>query len=146
MFEIINNTDKKIEEVGYLEEYIKFVTKNLKIEEAIFNIIFVSNEEIHELNNTYRGVDRVTDVISFALEDGEEIKNQEIRVLGDIYIATDVAYEQAKIYGHSRIREICFLATHGILHLLGYDHMDEEEEKIMFDKQKELLESYEITR
>lgn len=146
MFEIINNTDKKIEEVDYLEEYIKFVTKNLKIEEAIFNIIFVSNEEIHELNNTYRGVDRVTDVISFALEDGEEIKNQEIRVLGDIYIATDVAYEQAKIYGHSRIREICFLATHGILHLLGYDHMDEEEEKIMFDKQKELLESYEITR
>ncbi len=146
MFEIINNTDKKIEEVGYLEEYIKFVTKKLKMEEAIFNIIFVSNEEIHELNNTYRGVDRVTDVISFALEDGEEIKNQEIRVLGDIYIATDVAYEQAKIYGHSRIREICFLATHGILHLLGYDHMDEEEEKIMFDKQKELLESYEITR
>lgn len=146
MFEIINNTDKKIEEVDYLEEYIKFVTKSLKIEEAIFNIIFVSNEEIHELNNTYRGVDRVTDVISFALEDGEEIKNQEIRVLGDIYIATDVAYEQAKIYGHSRIREICFLATHGILHLLGYDHMDEEEEKIMFDKQKELLESYEITR
>lgn len=146
MFEIINNTDKKIEEVDYLEEYIKFVTKKLKIEEAIFNIIFVSNEEIHELNNTYRGVDRVTDVISFALEDGEEIKNQEIRVLGDIYIATDVAYEQAKIYGHSRIREICFLATHGILHLLGYDHMDEEEEKIMFDKQKELLESYEITR
>ena len=146
MFEIINNTDKKIEEVDYLEEYIKFVTKNLKIEEAIFNIIFVSNEEIHELNNTYRGVDRVTDVISFALEDGEEIKNQEIRVLGDIYIATDVAYEQAKIYGHSRIREICFLATHGILHHLGYDHMDEEEEKIMFDKQKELLESYEITR
>ena len=146
MFEIINNTDKKIEEVDYLEEYIKFVTKSLKIEEAIFNIIFVSNEEIHELNNTYRGVDRVTDVISFALEDGEEIKNQEIRVLGDIYIATDVAYEQAKIYGHSRIREICFLATHGILHLLGYDHMDEEEEKIMFDKQKELLESYEIIR
>ena len=146
MFEIINNTDKKIEEVGYVEEYIKFVTKKLKMEEAIFNIIFVSNEEIHELNNTYRGVDRVTDVISFALEDGEEIKNQEIRVLGDIYIATDVAYEQAKIYGHSRIREICFLATHGILHLLGYDHMDEEEEKIMFDKQKELLESYEITR
>ena len=97
MFEIINNTDKKIEEVGYLEEYIKFVTKKLKMEEAIFNIIFVSNEEIHELNNTYRGVDRVTDVISFALEDGEEIKNQEIRVLGDIYIATDVAYEQAKI-------------------------------------------------
>ena len=67
-------------------------------------------------------------------------------MLGDIYIAIDVAYEQAEIYGHSRMREVCFLATHGILHLLGYDHMEEDEEKIMFDKQKELLESYEITR
>ena len=94
----------------------------------------------------YRGVDRITDVISFALEDNNKIKEQEIRILGDIYIAIDVAYEQAKNYGHSKIREICFLATHGILHLLGYDHMDEEEEKIMFKRQKELLESYDIIR
>ena len=69
-----------------------------------------------------------------------------MRILGDIYIAINVAYNQAEIYGHSNIREICFLATHGILHLLGYDHMEEEEEKIMFTKQKELLESYEIIR
>jgi len=67
-------------------------------------------------------------------------------MLGDIYLCIPVAYEQAELYGHSRIREICFLATHGILHLLGYDHMEEEEEKIMFDHQEELLSSYEITR
>lgn len=146
MFEIINDTDKKIEELDYLQEYVSYVSKKENIEEAIFNIIFVTNEKIHDLNKTYRGVDRVTDVISFALEDGEDIKDPGIRVLGDIYIAIDVAYEQAEIYGHSRMREVCFLATHGILHLLGYDHMEEDEEKIMFDKQKELLESYEITR
>ena len=148
---IIDDRQDKLEISEELIEKIKdIILECLDYEDYDDNyevsLSFVDNKEIHELNNTYRGVDRVTDVISFALEDGEEIKNQEIRVLGDIYIATDVAYEQAKIYGHSRIREICFLATHGILHLLGYDHMDEEEEKIMFDKQKELLESYEITR
>lgn len=145
MFEIFNETEKKIDELEYLEKYIKFVTKKLKIEEAIFNIIFVSNKKIREINKEYRGIDKVTDVISFALEDGDTIE-YEMRVLGDIYIAIDRAYEQAEMYNHSRIREICFLTTHGILHLLGYDHIEEEDEKIMFAKQKELLEEYEITR
>ncbi len=146
MFEIINDTNKDIDELEFLEGYIKYVSKKEKIEDAIFNIIFVTNETIHEINKTYRGVDRVTDVISFALEDGDDIKNNPIRVLGDIYIAIDVAYEQALEYGHSRVREVCFLATHGILHLLGYDHMNEEEEKVMFDKQKEILEGYDVVR
>ena len=66
--------------------------------------------------------------------------------MGDIYIAIDVAYEQALEYGHSRVREVCLLATHGILQLLGYDHMNEEEEKVMFDKQKEILEGYDVVR
>ena len=146
MFDIINNTDKEIEELDYLNKYVKHLTIELNIEEAIFNIIFVSNEEINRLNKNYRGVDKVTDVISFALEDNNDLKEPGIRVLGDIYIAIDVAYEQAKLYNHSNIREICFLATHGLLHLLGYDHMNEEDEKIMFKKQKELLESYDIFR
>ena len=146
MFEIINDTNKDIDELEFLEGYIKYVSKKEKIEDAIFNIIFVTNEAIHEINKIYRGVDRVTDVISFALEDGDDIKNNPIRVLGDIYIAIDVAYEQALEYGHSRVREVCFLATHGILHLLGYDHMNEEEEKVMFDKQKEILEGYDVVR
>jgi probable rRNA maturation factor len=146
MFEIINNTNKEIEEIETLQKYIEFVVKKEKIENAIFNIIFVSNEEIHRINKEYRNVDRETDVISFALEDNEDNIDQTLRVLGDIYIAIDIAYEQAIIYGHSRLREVCFLATHGILHLLGYDHMEEEEEKIMFSHQEELLNEYKITR
>lgn len=146
MFEIIDNSNYDIEELDVLQKYVEYVTKKLDIEKAIFNIIFVGEEEIHELNLEYRGVDRKTDVITFALEDNSKFKNPELRVLGDIYLCVPVAYEQASIYGHSRIREICFLATHGILHLLGYDHMEEEEEKIMFDLQEELLSGYEITR
>ena len=146
MFEIINNTDKEIKELTKLEEYMKFVVAKLEIPEAIFNIIFVNNEEIHEINKNYRNVDIVTDVISFALEDNEVDAFESFRILGDIYIAIDVAYDQAIEYNHSREREVCFLATHGILHLLGYDHMTVEEEKEMFTKQEELLNAYEITR
>ena len=146
MFEIINNTNKKIIEIDKLNKYIDFVITKLNLKEAIFNIIFVSNEEIHKINKEYRKVDRVTDVISFALEDNKDIEYKDFRLLGDIYIAIDVAYEQAIEYNHSREREVCFLATHGLLHLLGYDHMTEEEEKEMFGKQEELLNAYDIKR
>lgn len=146
MFDIINNSNQDVSELDILEEYVKYVTKKLEIEKAIFNIILVDEEEIHNLNRDYRGVDRKTDVITFALEDGDGFKNPEIRMLGDIYLCIPVAYEQAEIYGHSKMREVCFLATHGILHLLGYDHMVEEDEKIMFALQEELLSKYEITR
>lgn len=146
MFEIINNTTDNIEELEILNKYVEYLVKKEKLENAIFNIIFVSIEEIHRINKEYRNVDRETDVISFALEDEEDGYVSEVRVLGDIYICLDVAYSQAENYGHSRLREVCFLATHGLLHLLGYDHMKEDEEKIMFKKQKELLESYDIFR
>ena len=146
MFEIINNTKKEVKELEILEKYLKYVTKKLDIEEALFNIILVDPEEIHKINKEYRSVDRPTDVISFALEDNNTFRNPEIRMLGDIYICIPIAYEQANTYGHSKIREVCFLATHGILHLLGYDHMDSEEEKKMFHLQEELLSGYEINR
>lgn len=146
MFEILNNTEKDIVEINKLQEYINFVVDKLDIKDAIFNIIFVDNEEIHKINKEFRNVDRVTDVISFALEDNEDDTFNPFRLLGDIYIAIDVAYDQAIEYNHSREREVCFLATHGILHLLGYDHMTIEEEKEMFNIQEELLTSYEITR
>ena len=146
MFEIINNSNEEVNELEILEKYVQYVTKKEKIEQAIFNIILVTKEEIHELNKQYRGIDRETDVITFALEDGATFKNPAIRMIGDIYICVPVAYEQAQIYGHSRIREICFLATHGILHLLGFDHLTEEEEKVMFNHQEELLSEYEINR
>lgn len=146
MFEIFNDTDKKIVEIDKLKEYMSFVVKKLEIETGVFNIIFVSNEKIHEINREYRHTDRVTDVISFALEDNPDIVYNDFRLLGDIYIAIDVAYDQAKEYNHSREREVCFLATHGLLHLLGFDHMTEDEEKEMFGKQEELLNAFEIKR
>lgn len=146
MFEIFNNTDKEIDELDKLKDYMNFVVDKLEIKEGVFNIIFVNNEEIHEINRTYRNTDRVTDVISFALEDNEEETFKQFRLLGDIYIAIDVAYDQAIEYNHSREREVCFLATHGLLHLLGYDHMTIEEEKEMFEKQDDLLNAYQIIR
>ena len=105
------------------------------------------NEKIQYLNKTYRNIDRETDVITFALEDDETVVNgSDERILGDIYISLDKAKSQAEEYGHSLLRELSFLAVHGFYHLLGYDHMTEEDEKVMFGKQKEVLEEYGITR
>lgn len=146
MFEIINNTDCEIEKFDIIYKYVQFLVKNRQIDSAIFNIIFVSSEEIHMINKEYRNVDRVTDVISFALEDTPDNFDSEYRLLGDIYICLDKVYEQAKIYNHSNLREMCFLITHGLLHLLGYDHMEEDEEKVMFLLQEELLNEYGIKR
>lgn len=115
------------------------------------SVTFVTNEAIHEINRTYRDKDQPTDVISFALEELGEDEIQIIgegipRVLGDIIISTDRTREQAEEYGHSFERELGFLAVHGFLHLLGYDHMTPEDEKIMFGKQDEVLESYGLGR
>ena len=128
MFEIINDIDREIEEISILEDYVNYVVSKLDLLKCEFNIIIVDNEKIHEINREYRNVDRETDVISFAMEDNMDIEYEDFRLLGDIYISIDKCYEQALEYGHSRVREICFLATHGILHLLGYDHMDSDDE------------------
>ncbi|MDQ0231599.1 rRNA maturation RNase YbeY [Metabacillus malikii] len=115
------------------------------------SVTFVTNERIQEVNREYRDKDQPTDVISFALEEiGEgEIEivgiNQP-RVLGDIIISIPRAREQASEYGHSFMRELGFLAVHGFLHLLGYDHMNDEDEKQMFTKQKDILDSYGLKR
>lgn len=137
------------EEEKMIQKLVKEVLKEEKVRNAECNIIFVDNEKIHEINREYRHIDRVTDVISFALED--EMENEpsaqyEMRVLGDIYISVDRAKEQALEYGHSFLREICFLVIHGMLHLLGYDHQTTEDEKIMFQKQEEVLAKYGIVR
>ena len=130
MFEIIKDIDRDILELDTLNDYVKYVVKELELDKCEFNIIIVDNKRIHEINREYRNVDRETDVISFALEDNMDIKYDDFRLLGDIYISIDKCYSQAEDYGHSNVREICFLATHGILHLLGYDHMEESEEKV----------------
>ena len=146
MFEIFNETDRNIEELKVLNDYIKYVVKKLKLEKCEFNIIIVDNEKIHEINREYRNIDRETDVISFAMEDNMDIEYTDFRLLGDIYISHDRVISQAKDYGHSELREICFLATHGILHLLGYDHMEPDDEAEMFGLQNELLDGYNIKR
>lgn len=143
--EIINETNKDLEYINTMQELINYAMEYENVKNVIFNIIIVDNEYIHKLNKEYRGIDRPTDVISFALEDFEDIKS-DIRVLGDIYISIDKVYEQAKEYGHSNLREICFLMIHGFLHLLGYDHMETTDEKIMFAKQEEILNGFGITR
>ena len=119
-----------------------------KLEDVTFNLIIVDNEYIHEINKTYRGIDRETDVITFALEDEDSIivPEEVERNLGDIYISIDKARSQAEEYGHGLLRELSFLAVHGFYHLLGYDHMNPEDEKVMFKKQEEVLEEYGITR
>lgn len=112
--------------------------------DPIVSVTFVDNAFIHKLNKEYRQIDRPTDVISFAFLDNEEDKNNQLHgqgivCLGDIYISVDKAQEQAKEYGHSLQRELSFLFVHGLLHLLGYDHMTPEDEKVMFALQDEIL-------
>ena len=108
------------------------------------SVTFVDNEFIHNINRDYRHIDRPTDVISFAFLDGDENKDKIFQsnamvVLGEIYISFDKAREQALAYGHSLDRELKFLFVHGLLHLLGYDHMTKEDEKIMFALQDRIL-------
>ena len=145
--EIFVNVDEEIKELETVEKVLKSAIKKEKLDNISFNIIIVDNNYIHELNKNYRNIDRETDVITFALEDENTIiiPNSE-RILGDIYISIDKARSQAEEYGHSLLRELSFLAVHGFYHLLGYDHMTPEDEKIMFTKQEEVLEEYGITR
>lgn len=145
MFEIINEVEE-IKELDTINELLNFVVIKEKLENCLFNIILVDNDYIHKLNKEYRGIDRPTDVISFALEDEIDNVKLDFRVLGDIYISLDKTYEQAKLYNHSFLRELSFLTIHGVLHLLGYDHIQKEDEEVMFKKQDELLNEFGIVR
>ena len=145
--EIFNQTEEKIKELDTVEKVLYSAMEKEHLENTSFNLIIVDNNYIHGLNKNYRGIDRETDVITFALEDEDTviIPDNE-RILGDIYISLDKARAQAEEYGHSFLRELSFLAVHGFYHLLGYDHQTKEEEKVMFAKQEEVLNSYGITR
>ena len=146
--EIFNETNEQIEDLNILKPLLEYarIKENLEDTELEFSVIIVDNKRIHEINKEYRGIDRPTDVISFALEDNEEIEFDHYRVLGDIYISIDKVREQAREYGHSEKRELAFLTVHGLLHLLGYDHMKPEDEKVMFARQEEILNGFGITR
>jgi probable rRNA maturation factor len=146
--EIFNETNENIENIEILKPLLEYARKkeNLEDTELEFSVIIVDNKRIHKINKEYRGIDSPTDVISFALEDNEEIEFDHYRVLGDIYISIDKVREQAREYGHSEKRELAFLTVHGFLHLLGYDHMKPEDEKVMFARQEEILNGFGITR
>ena len=145
--------DNEIEnfENNYEQDFTAIIEQALKtlgIEDDVeVSCVLVDDERIHEINREYRHIDRSTDVISFAMEDNDQFYVEGMpRTLGDIFISVDHAKKQAEEYGHSLRREMCFLFTHGILHLLGYDHMTDEQEKEMFGLQDEILGALSIER
>ncbi|WP_294580480.1 rRNA maturation RNase YbeY [uncultured Thomasclavelia sp.] len=129
-------------------QIIQETAKELNITSDLeLSCILVDDQKIHEINRQYRNIDRATDVISFALEDNEQYYAPGMpRSLGDIFISVDHARSQAQEYGHSLKREMCFLFTHGLLHLLGFDHMNAEDEQVMFAKQDDILNALNISR
>lgn len=158
---IIENEQRKVVIPTEIEEVIKqVILKTLEFEECDFDaevsVTIVDNEAIKEINSTQRGIDRVTDVLSFPMlyfdENGDIIdcdydSDGDLMMLGDIVISAERAAEQAAEYGHSFRREMAFLTVHSMLHLLGYDHVDDPEgERIMFGRQGEILREMGITR
>ncbi len=142
---IFNTTNEKID-IEDMDKVIQFACKKMQINNPILNITLVDSEKIREINKLYRNKDSVTDVISFAFEEVNDIQYTDVRFLGEIYICYERCVSQAEEYGHSVRRELCYLAIHGLLHLLGYDHMEEDEKKIMRAKEEEILSEYDITR
>jgi probable rRNA maturation factor len=142
----------KDEYVSLIRQLLEKLAQKESIEDgAELSVTFVNNERMQEINCKYRQKNQPTDVISFAMEDPVEgemkIVGMEMpRMLGDIIISILRTKEQAEEYGHSFGRELCFLAVHGFLHVLGYDHMTEEDEKIMFGKQEKILASFGLNR
>ncbi len=151
--DLVDETSELSEkETSYIVELLNFAAKMEEIEEGSeVSLTFVNNEKIREINKEYRNKDSATDVISFAMEELGEgeitvVGAEMPRVLGDIIISVTRAKEQAEEYGHSVMRELGFLAVHGFLHLLGYDHMTPEDEKEMFSRQKDILDAFGLKR
>lgn len=145
---INNTTDEAIDFDQDLEKTAREVLKVEGLDDYVeLSLTFVDRDEIHRLNMEYRGVDRPTDVLSFPIYESKEdfIKASQdpLRIfeptLGDIVICMDVAKDQAKDFGHSLERELMYLSCHSILHLLGYDHMTEEDKKVMRSKEKTIM-------
>lgn len=133
IYNLIENKDTSLEE-KYLIDLFNTIEENKK-----FQIIFVTNSQIHQMNKDYRGKDRPTDVLSFIDDTDEE-------TYGDVFISLEKVLEQAKEFQHSYQRELCFLATHGYLHLKGYDHIEKEEEIEMMALTEEILKKANLER
>ena len=160
--EVETDIDISVDIEKEAKSIIEFTLDYLKCPwETEINLTITDNEGIHELNRRFRDIDRPTDVLSFPLVDyeipgcfdgiednAEDYFNPDSGelMLGDIVISAEKIIEQADEYGHSRRRELCFLIVHSMLHLFGYDHMEDEERLIMEDLQKKILDSAGITR
>lgn len=131
-----------------IEKYIiDVLTKEYESDREVYvSVLLTGNEEIQRVNRDFRDKDMPTDVISFAYHDNDEADNGLYDSLGDIIISLERVEEQRKDYGHSFKREFYYVLTHGLLHLMGYDHMEEEEKKIMRAKEEEILKEYGYTR
>lgn len=143
-----NRTENNIEEETY--EKIEKSIESALIYEKYFkkcqvSVSIVDNEEIKDLNNQFRNIDKVTDVLSFPMDD-EDYGDDEAIILGDIVLCLNQAVLQAKEYEHSVTREICYLSVHSTLHLLGFDHIDEEDKKEMREEEKQIMKEMNISR
>jgi len=161
--EISYESEKKLD-IPYEEIVNKMVVSALDFEncpyEAEVSVIFVDDEEIRKINSEYRGIDKSTDVLSFPfnefeipgnfddIEESVDAFNPETGelLLGDIILSTDHITEQAIEYGHSETRELAFLVVHSMLHLMGYDHMEDEDRVVMEERQRKILELEGISR
>lgn len=156
--EIYDKTKDGVDQkyIDLVEDVLQFASKVLELKDNTeMSVTFVNNDEIKEINSKYRGVDRATDVISFAIEDGEDdfplIMDDEMAAeipenIGDIFVSIDKVAEQAEFLDHSYERELGFLVVHGFLHLNGYDHMKQEDEDVMFPLQRKIMDDYGLKR
>ncbi|MEG1257036.1 rRNA maturation RNase YbeY [Clostridium sp.] len=148
---------------GNIEDIVNYTLKEEQVTIPYeVSIIFVNNESIREINQDTRGIDKVTDVLSFPMLDyqdkmvfkqfyiGYEFSQIDLNegnlVLGDIVLSLERAKEQSEDFGHSFTREVCYLIIHSILHLLGYDHMEENDKKVMRAREEEILNKFKIER
>lgn len=142
---IDNRQDKMKLNKGIYKDIEKVIEECLLLEKESLDyeisLSFVDNEEIKELNSEYRNINKETDVLSFPVEEDFLIPTP---LLGDIIISTEKALEQSIEYGHSLSREILYLTVHSMFHLLGYDHIDEEEKILMRKKEKEIMKRMEV--
>ncbi len=144
MNEITINNLTKYQTYDYLLDIMNYTLKKLNKNNVNFSITLVGRNYIRKINKTYRNINKVTDVISFAFLDNHDKVNT--NMLGDIFLCIPRMKKQAKMYGHSEKRELSFLALHGLLHLLGYDHQNLKDEKKMFSLQDEILNELEIIK
>ena len=138
MVNIYHNTDDILLSDEEINKYVEYLDNQLELANKHFSLILIDDESMHQYNYEYRNIDHSTDVLTFV--------DYQDDYLGDIYINEKRIVDQAKEYNHSIKREFLFLITHGVLHLLGYDHQTKEEEKIMFEKQEQLLSNYGVNR